>query len=264
MSLNYTPRQPGEPLPAQLNSDVQNSTVKAAPQPTSISQNAAVQNSTAKAAPQPTSTSQNAAVHGAPNKEPQFIYVGSTPQEELSYSPEIDVGSKDCILKETVFKIPQKTSNNEIETQHKMPTASNLVDAFFSHEFITNFTNSSNAYMFARKMKAPNLQCWKRKSSSREFGVGCMYHFLAVIYYFGIVRLPGKRDYWSNCKWMPAHPICNMLSMSRDRFEVIWRNFHFNVGYNEDDFVSTPEEEKRRRRVSGFVNGEDCPRPRAK
>ena len=41
MSLNYTPRQPGEPLPAQLNSDVQNSTVKAAPQPTSISQNAA-------------------------------------------------------------------------------------------------------------------------------------------------------------------------------------------------------------------------------
>ena len=131
MSLNYTPRQPGEPLPAQLNSDVQNSTVKAAPQPTSISQNAAVQNSTAKAAPQPTSTSQNTAVHGAPNKEPQFIYAGSTPQEELSYSPVIDVGSRDCILKETVFKIPQKTSNNEIETQHKMPTASNLVDAFF-------------------------------------------------------------------------------------------------------------------------------------
>ena len=103
-------------------------------------------------------------------------------------------------------------------------------------------------------MKEPNLQCWKRKSSSREFGVGCMYHFLAVIYYFGIVRLPGKRDYWSNCKWMPAHPICNMSSMSRDRFEVIWRNFHFNVVYNEDDFVSTPEEENEKEEEEELVD----------
>ena len=31
--------------------------------------------------------------------------------------------------------------------------------------------------------------------------------------------------------------------MSRDRFEVIWRNFHFNVEYNEDDFATAPEEE---------------------
>ena len=94
-----------------------------------------------------------------------------------------------------------------------------------------------------RGKKEPTLQYWKKKSASKEFNIGCMYHFLAIIYYFGIVHLPDKRDYWSNYKWMPTYPICNMLYMFKDRFEVIWRNFYFNVEYNEDNFATTSEEE---------------------
>ena len=87
----------------------------------------------------------------------------------------------------------------------------------------------SNNYIEARKKEAPNLDCWKRKKDSRPITAGCVYHFLAMIYYMGIVRLPDtKDDYWSNEKWMPQHPICLENEMSRNRFRFIWRHFHVN------------------------------------
>ena len=62
-----------------------------------------------------------------------------------------------------------------------------------------------------------------------------MNHFFALLYYFGIVRLPSKRDYWlQNCEWLPSHPICQVNGMTRERFEFLWRYFHCNRSTNDD------------------------------
>mmetsp|Transcript_17478 Transcript_17478/g.39452 ORF Transcript_17478/g.39452 Transcript_17478/m.39452 type:complete len:139 (-) Transcript_17478:778-1194(-) len=58
--------------------------------------------------------------------------------------------------------------------------------------------------------------------------LGCIYHFLALLYYFGIVKLPSKKDYWSTHSWMPIHPIANAFGMSRDQFQFLWRHFHID------------------------------------
>ena len=68
-----------------------------------------------------------------------------------------------------------------------------------------------------------------------------MYHLFAIIYYFGLVVLPSKRDYWVNTEWMTSHPIVEELDMTRERFEFLWRHFHPSYDSNEAD---VPEGDK--------------------
>ena len=58
--------------------------------------------------------------------------------------------------------------------------------------------------------------------------MSCMYNFLAILYYMGIVKLPCKRDYWSNDPLMPNHPVIHQSGISRNRFEFLWSTFHLN------------------------------------
>ena len=44
----------------------------------------------------------------------------------------------------------------------------------------------------------------------------------------GLIKLPCKYDYWSTAPWMPDHPLCKTLGMTRDRFEFLWRHFHIH------------------------------------
>ena len=83
----------------------------------------------------------------------------------------------------------------------------------------------SNTYSEILMKKQPHLSFGKRKG----FYYFSMYHFLTMIYYMGIVRLPDtKDDYWSSEKWMPEHPLCVEHGMTRNRFRFIWRHFHVN------------------------------------
>ena len=61
-----------------------------------------------------------------------------------------------------------------------------------------------------------------------------MYHFIALMYYFGIVKLPSKQDYFSTDPIMPSHPPVQELGMTRDRFKFLWRHFHCNTVTDEE------------------------------
>ena len=63
-----------------------------------------------------------------------------------------------------------------------------------------------------------------------------MYHFFAILYYFGVAIMPSKSDYWSMKEWMPKHSIVHEFGMTCRRFEFIWRNFHpcFEESDNDD------------------------------
>ena len=154
-----------------------------------------------------------------------------------TFEPVIDVNDPSYKQRDTMFKLKQNNhSAKEIE-----PTAAALVEHFFDDNMIQNIVNSSNAYMYERKRREPKLSCFRSRATSRAFTSSCIYHFLALIYYFGMVRLPSKRDYWERgIYWMPSHPICEINGLNRERFEFIWRHFHCNHA-TDDDFVQENE-----------------------
>ena len=115
-------------------------------------------------------------------------------------------------------------------------------------KIVEELVRNSNKYITIRKEKEPHLACWKKTRDSAPFSVSNMYHFLAILYYFGIVKMPAKSDYWSTHPVLPKHPIVNELGMTRDRFQFMFRHFHTNVPHandihNEEDEVEESEEE---------------------
>ena len=130
--------------------------------------------------------------------------------------PVIDVSSKDFNPNPTVFKI--RTEDNKAIIP---PTPEVLVNKYWSKEIVEKLVDASNKYWAERKEAFPDLTCWKKKyeKDSRPFTVACMYHFLALLYYFGLVKLPSKRDYWDKSqKYLPKHQIAQEMQMTRDRF----------------------------------------------
>ena len=118
-----------------------------------------------------------------------------------------------------------------------------MVEHYFSDTLIKSIVYSSNAYAFERKRREPNLSAWKKKNASKEITPSDILHFLAILYYIGIVRLPSKQDYWSKgFHWLPSHPICSVNGMTRERFEFLWRNFHCNHA-TSDDFEEDGQDE---------------------
>ena len=153
---------------------------------------------------------------------------------QKKYSPVIDVHAKGFKAVETSFKMYSNNQKEELP-----PTPSALSNHYFSKEMIENIVNSSNAYAFERKRREPNMKSWKNKTATKIITPSDIYQFFAILYYFGIVKLPSKRDYWAKgYHWMPSHPICTANNMNRERFEFLWRNFHCNHA-TSDDFLET-------------------------
>ena len=96
-------------------------------------------------------------------------------------------------------------------------------DHYFNEDFMSTMVNLSNVYDFEQKRSDPKLICWENKKKAiKTIKVQCMNHFFAQICYFGIVRLPSKRDYWlQNCEWLPSHPICQVNGMTSEQFEFL-------------------------------------------
>ena len=174
---------------------------------------------------------------------PSFIYVGESVTGESEtealkrYSPVVDVESTSFTPTKTVFKVFEKNRHNrKVEI---VPTADVLTRKYWNYSIVSRISINSNKYIEDRKKSFPDLDCWKRKKDCRPITVGCVYQFIAIIYYMGIVKLPDKDDYWSNDKWMPEHPVCNEFNMTRNRFRFIWRHIHVNHTNDdlEDDVV---------------------------
>lgn len=171
---------------------------------------------------------------------PEFIKLNST--TDVAYKPVVDVASKDFQIQETVFKVFEADHRGRKFEVSASPD--NLMKQYFTPEFIYQFVSSSNKYRQNRMKQEPDLYCWKEKKMSSPISESNIYQFLAILYYFGLVVLPSKSDYWSTREWMPHHPIVHEHGFTRARFEFIWRHFHPSYDETElDDPETTLDEE---------------------
>ena len=164
---------------------------------------------------------------------PKFISVGDELKDLARYKPVVDIDSSNFKFTNTVFRITSRDYRNRFS--YLDPTPSVLVDQFFPESLIQRLVNHSNAYTQECRRRFPHLDVWKRKNDCAPFTISSIFHFFAIIYYTGVVKLPCKDDYWSIDPMMPVHDLCNELGMSRNRFRFLWRFFHCNHPI-EDDF----------------------------
>ena len=151
----------------------------------------------------------------------------------------MDVTSSKFEAIDTVFAVKGKDHRGRAVTLD--PSPSNLMEAYWPLTLIEEISVNSNCYIAERRRSNPDLVYWNKPSISRDITVSCIYQFLAIIYYFGIVRLPSKRDYWSVDEYMPKHKVVNALGMNRERFAFIWRHVKITklaVGDEEKDEAS--------------------------
>ena len=183
-------------------------------------------------------TSSNSTVVDTEDKDldiscPKFIKLEST--TSVQYKPVIDVSHKDFQINGTVFKLYEKDYRGRNKEVQAKPNA--LLEKFFTEEFMMKFVDSSNNYIDARKNDQPDLYCWKDRKVSGHFTLSDMYHFFAILYYFGIALMPSKSDYWTTKEWMPEHKIVHEFGMTRRRFEFIWRHFHPSFDQSDNNEV---------------------------
>ena len=113
-----------------------------------------------------------------------------------------------------------------VATRHGIevePSPLLFTEQFFPDDLIDKIAEYTNAYAKAR-LPPSQVQDVTRAELLR---------FFAIYYYMGLVKLPHKRDYWKCADdiW-PSHPPCT--SMTRKRFEYIWRNLHLVASTSED------------------------------
>ena len=160
---------------------------------------------------------------------PTFIKVGS---KNNKFTPVVDVASKDFNPIDTKFKLMGVDENGrELELE---PTTKNLTNKYWNLNIIDKMVESSNCYIKLHRKKEPNLKCWKNEKVSAPFTRATMYHFLALVSYFGMVKMPSRRDYWSTHYLLPRHRIATELGMTRNRFDFLWRHFHCNTPQQQD------------------------------
>eukprot|EP00957_Ditylum_brightwellii_P107380 8193860-Ditylum_brightwellii.AAC.1 len=89
------------------------------------------------------------------------------------------------------------------------------------------FQASSNKYRKEMMEKYPDLYCWKKKKASAPFTPLCIYHFIAMLYY------------WSLHPCMSKHSVIAEFGMSHHCFYFMWQHFHI---YKEE-VINVEEEE---------------------
>ena len=124
------------------------------------------------------------------------------------------------------------------------PTSMTMTELFFPDSLMDEIVSKTNAYAASR------LPPGQREEVNRAE----ILRFLAIYYYMGLVKLPNKRDYWrggGDDLW-PSNIPC--LSMTRSRFEYIWRNIHLvgampeaddenlDIDEDKDECIDEPED----------------------
>ena len=185
--------------------------------------------------------------------KPTFIKLNTgTNLDNVIFKPVIDVAHPDFKPISTVFKVFGKDHRGRKRSVDAVPKV--LLEKYLTRDFMMRFVESSNRYIDARRVSHPDLYCWKDTKVSSPITVSNMYHFFAMMYYFGIVEMPSKSDYWSTRQWMPLHPIVKEFGMTQRRYEFIWRHFHPSFDSVEEESLDKEEEEEE---SSDVVNDED-------
>ena len=122
--------------------------------------------------------------------KPHFILLEKN--KDKSYKPVVGVADLDFKGRDIKYKIDKQIEVGDINTV--LPA---LMEKFFLLTLMHYLTNYSNTYCCRQKGLFPNMHCWKL-GTSKSFNLGTMYHFVAILYYFGLVCLPSKRNYWSS------------------------------------------------------------------
>ena len=168
---------------------------------------------------------------------PNFVHMKC--KDEPTYKPVVDVSSPHFTPNTTEFKLMQKNpSTNQNERVLATPEA--LLEHWWPMSVMLDFQASSNKYRKERMEKYPDLYCWKKKKVSAPFTLSCIYHFIAMLYYMGVVSLPSTTDYWSSHPCMPKHSVMTELSMSHDCFYFMWQHFHI---YGKEEINVEKEEQ---------------------
>ena len=185
--------------------------------------------------------------------KPTFIKLNTgTNIDNVIFKPVIDVAHPDFKPINTIFKVFGKDHRDRTMSVDAVPKV--LLEKYFTRDFMMRFVESSNRYISARRNSHPDLYCWKDNKVSSPITLRDMYHFFAILYYFGIAEMPSKSDYWSTHQWMPSHPIVKEFGMTRRRYEFIWRHFHPSFDLAEEESLEEDEEEEQE---SGETNDED-------
>eukprot|EP00957_Ditylum_brightwellii_P155190 11813931-Ditylum_brightwellii.AAC.1 len=74
--------------------------------------------------------------------------------------------------------------------------------------------------------KYPDLYCWKKKKVSTPLTLSCIYYFIAMLYYMGVMNLPSTGDYGSSHPCKPQHSVMTELGMSCHHFYFMWQHFY--------------------------------------
>ena len=109
-----------------------------------------------------------------------------------------------------------------------------LVEKYWTRKIIKRFCDASNDYIQKIRENKRGLICWKRQINSCPITLSCIYEFLAILYYFGVVRLPQKQDYWSSEINMPINSVTTELAMTRHYFQFLLQHFHVQANTNND------------------------------
>ena len=112
------------------------------------------------------------------------------------------------------------------------PNALAFSELFLPDFLLDQFAECTNEYAAERLPESFQVEVTRAE----------LLRFFAIYYYMGIVRLPNKKDYWrggTEDVW-PIHAVCR--SLSRTRFEYIWRNIHLTPSTEADDETNINEE----------------------
>lgn len=112
------------------------------------------------------------------------------------------------------------------------PTAATLSELFFPDSLIGDWAAASTKYAQSKKPGAPKIQ------------PSDVLHFIAIVVYMGIVRLPGKRDYWSHRKLMRSHEVCTLHGVTQTKFLYLCANFHLIGPEGGDAEVATQKKKQ--------------------
>jgi hypothetical protein len=151
--------------------------------------------------------------------------ISDSESSEISEDEVADSGILDTWIKRDVKVTLEKfegTPGVKIKPKH-IDSISEAVELFLGDDFFQMMCDESNLYYSQNKDKyklSPKSGKWS------DITVPEMKKFLSIIILMGQVRKTSLKEYWTTDPFIST-PIFRQL-MSRNRFEYIWKAWHFN------------------------------------
>eukprot|EP00957_Ditylum_brightwellii_P014050 1059346-Ditylum_brightwellii.AAC.1 len=76
------------------------------------------------------------------------------------------------------------------QNEHVIATPEALLEHWWSMFIMLEFQASLNKYKKRGMEKYPDMYYWKKKNALALFTLSYIYHFIAMLYYMGVVNLP--------------------------------------------------------------------------